>query len=383
MIAKNKNPFKIKGIAEDLAFFDRKEELSVLVRHALSGQHTLLIAPRRLGKSSLLRKVESILIEEHKTTVAYVDLFKCSTLSELVQLVGKEIIKSQKNVLSKLLANVKTGLPRVAPKIQLDPMGEVSFTITTEPPSVTLGYLEDLLVWFDENVSRRSNERNLLIFDELQEIVAIDPTGKIEKHMRAVIQRLKNTTVFYSGSLPSLLREMFFNKKRAFYQSAIRFDLGKAPLTDAKEYLKKVLSQHSEQKVPENLLSLLAELSQGHPYYVQLLGYFAWEIWLSQNMDWGKVSEEELLKRIFYQENITFESEISLLSHQQRQVFRAICRDERKQVTSQEFLRTHLLPGHSSVRKAVQKLEALGFIQKSTVGYEVSDPILKLWWAKI
>ncbi len=369
------NPFKMKGIASEGVFFNRKQELKTLMQHALGGQHTLLLAPRRFGKSSLLERVATELKQKHSFTVVFVDLFKSSTEEAFLNLIGQEVVKSQRGTLSQLVATIKKGLPKLAPKISISPSGEPEFGISLDSNPLSFKDLEELLLWFDLN---KKLGKKLIIFDEIQEICAYDPSGKIEKYLRAVVQHFKSTTVFFSGSLPTLLKEMFFNKKRAFYQSALRFDLGFVPISETTHYLASRFLLSGD-TAPLALSEIIAQMSQGHPYYVQLLGFFAWESYATHK-NWDKVTPEEILNAAFRQERTTFENAIVVLTSQQRQIFKAIARDPKQPVTAAYFLKKHRLPGHSSVRKAVIKLEELGYILKDDEGYFVSDPILSKWW---
>ena len=51
-----RNPFFFGDLALDEAFTDRDEELASLEQDMLNGQYVALIAPRRYGKSSLVRR---------------------------------------------------------------------------------------------------------------------------------------------------------------------------------------------------------------------------------------------------------------------------------------------------------------------------------------
>ncbi len=128
------------------------------------------------------------------------------------------------------------------------------------------------------------------------------------------------------------------------------------PLAEAQSYLEGVFTPAGAE-IPTKLLDQIVHLSNGHPYYVQLLGYFSWELWFANHQNWERVTPDMILSAAFQQEANTFENEMSLLTTQQRQVYRAIAAQPLQAISSQEFLTAHRLPGHSSVRKAVQKLE--------------------------
>ena len=119
------NPFRVTGLAEGEQFFNRTQELDFLIKNAKGGQHTLLLAPRRYGKSSLLRQVSQV--TENNIQIISVDLFKCSSLHDLIHAICTQIIRSQSTTASKLFGLIKKGIPKIAPKISIGASGEAEF----------------------------------------------------------------------------------------------------------------------------------------------------------------------------------------------------------------------------------------------------------------
>lgn len=367
------NPFRVKVIAEGDSFFNRKKEIVELMQRAREGQHTLLIAPRRFGKSSLLHKVKQTLLENYSMRVVYVDLFMCANLSEFCRKLIKNTIATYPQGAEKFFTNVRKILPRLAPKITLSGTGEPEFSFGLKANSVDLEDVLEVLLWLD-----KTNTHNLIILDEIQEITEFPESEKIEKKLRSIIQSLKNTTVFYSGSMPTILRDMFTKRSRAFYQSALSYELKFVPLPEASAYLKSMLTKT---KVSDDFIDSVAKMTSGHPYYVQLSGYLCFQNW-RHSLDWSLVTVENILQSLFELERSTFENAIVALTPVQKSVYRAIAREPHQAITSMDYLARHNLSAHSSVRKAVQKLEALGYVQKDKDGYQASDPIQAKWWAE-
>jgi AAA+ ATPase superfamily predicted ATPase len=59
---KTSNPFRYGDLALDDTFTDREEELAALEADVLNGQNVALIAPRRYGKSSLVKRATQDLL---------------------------------------------------------------------------------------------------------------------------------------------------------------------------------------------------------------------------------------------------------------------------------------------------------------------------------
>jgi hypothetical protein len=77
---------------EDLA--DREEEKRALVADVLSGRPVMMHAPRRYGKTSLVRVVASRLLEEREIPFVYVDLWGARSLTDLVEVLGEGYSKA-------------------------------------------------------------------------------------------------------------------------------------------------------------------------------------------------------------------------------------------------------------------------------------------------
>lgn len=63
-------------------FTDREKETQRLLLNFAHGVNTVLISPRRWGKTSLVKKVAQ-LSQDNKRKVVYIDIFSCRTLSSL------------------------------------------------------------------------------------------------------------------------------------------------------------------------------------------------------------------------------------------------------------------------------------------------------------
>src|ERR671938_413787 len=78
------NPFRFGALARDEAFTDRAEEIAELLSDARNGQDVVIFAPRRLGKTSLVDRVQQQLIRE-KVLVGQVNLMKTPTKEKLAE----------------------------------------------------------------------------------------------------------------------------------------------------------------------------------------------------------------------------------------------------------------------------------------------------------
>ena len=75
-----KTPFTYGKIATDKNFIDRENETTNLVWNLVSLSNTIIISPRRWGKSSLVNKAAKLAREQdNKLRICHIDLFNMPT----------------------------------------------------------------------------------------------------------------------------------------------------------------------------------------------------------------------------------------------------------------------------------------------------------------
>lgn len=79
------NPFYYGNEVRDDDFCNRVSELKELQQDIQSGLNVLLYAPRRFGKTSLLKKLQNELQVDDDVVVIYFDIFTVSSIDEFIQ----------------------------------------------------------------------------------------------------------------------------------------------------------------------------------------------------------------------------------------------------------------------------------------------------------
>src|SRR5919201_6055836 len=133
------NPFRYGDLAVGEAFADREAELQELEADIRNAQNVVVFAPRRYGKSSLVRRV-SERVRRRGTLVAGVDLMTTPTKERLAEHLARSI---HDDVASRLFRardrlRVFRGL-RVTPTLTIDPesgSGSFSFQAAHRPEDV-------------------------------------------------------------------------------------------------------------------------------------------------------------------------------------------------------------------------------------------------------
>jgi uncharacterized protein len=125
-----RNPFTYGDLVSDESFTDRREELAQLEADVHNGQNVAVIAPRRFGKSSLVRAALSDLIAEG-VLVVEVDLMSAPTKERLAGKLAKSINDDIAPTVFKAKEHLRVfSSLRVAPVMTVDSDGSMSFSFS-------------------------------------------------------------------------------------------------------------------------------------------------------------------------------------------------------------------------------------------------------------
>ena len=161
------NPFIISNEYVSGEYFcDRKFETKVLTDNILNGRNTVLISIRRMGKSGLIcHSFNNEAVSKNYITF-FVDLYSTSSLSEMVSLMGKEILDSLKGKGEKLVETFLTTVRSLVAGVTIDPVsGQPTLNISiggVQRPEQTLGEIFEYL--------EKSGKPCVVAIDEFQQI---------------------------------------------------------------------------------------------------------------------------------------------------------------------------------------------------------------------
>lgn len=99
-------------------FTDRRDETERLLLNFRNGVNTVLISPRRWGKTSLVQKVCG-LAQSDKLKVVYLDIFSCRSDSEFYSAFATAVLQQTSSKLDEWLENIRQFLSRISPKVSM------------------------------------------------------------------------------------------------------------------------------------------------------------------------------------------------------------------------------------------------------------------------
>jgi hypothetical protein len=369
------NPFRFGALALDEAFADRRVELAELTADALAGQDVVLFAPRRFGKSSLVWRASQELMAQ-KALVAQVDLMTTPTLGRLAEKLAQSILEDVASGLFRARERLRIfqGL-RVTPTISVDPDdGSMSFSFSAGAPSSDISATLERLLELPGQLAGDRNRRVVLVLDEFQEVVDIDPG--LPRLMRSVFQRQPEVSHIYLGSKRHTMERIFNDENEPFWRSAKRTELGVIDPENFRPFIVKRFAATGKE-IDEAALGLVLEITRGHPYATQELCYFLWqrtEAGLTASLD----EVRDALADVLRSEDAHFTSVWDAASSIQRVLLQALAAEPGHPFAG-EYRRRHGLPPASSVQRALQAVERAELVKRVAGRASISEPFLAQW----
>ncbi|HRM56352.1 MAG TPA: hypothetical protein PLP97_03740 [Prevotella sp.] len=110
-------------------FTDRIEETKRIKLDFENSINVILISPRRMGKTSLIKKVISEM-DSPEIKVVYMDIYDCRSEYDFYNRFAETMMKSTGNQLEQVMENIKRFLVRVSPKLSFSPEPNSEFSVS-------------------------------------------------------------------------------------------------------------------------------------------------------------------------------------------------------------------------------------------------------------
>ena len=365
------NPFVYSRPVGPEDVVDRDEETRALLRHAVGGHFVRLYAPRKFGKTSLLRRVLRDGAEQEGLIPVLVDFYGVLSLADVTVRIERAYAQQLKGALrSRVDAFLKsTGLG-----LSLGAFG-VGARLQTDPRSDPLPALHALLE-LPLRLETRGGYRALIAFDEFQDVVKV---AELDALLRSHIQLQGEVASYvFAGSEPGMMEQLFEQKERPLYGSAVPLRLGRLADPDLAGYLVSRFAQ-TGRDVGDALNPLLAA-AQGHPQRAMHLAHRVWEQ-LPQGAtatfeDWRAAHEAALAEL-----RPEFEAAWRSFGTSEQKTLRAVIEGEGSPFRTRVLERLAL--ERSTAHKALQRLLAAAAVEQADGGVRLVDPLFAQWIVRL
>jgi hypothetical protein len=365
------NPFVYSHPLAPEEIIDRDVETEDLLGNVVGGHFVRLFAPRKYGKTSLLKRALRDGEEREGLIPILVDLYRVSSLADVTVRFERAYAKHLKGALR---AKVESFLQRTGIGLSLGAYG-ISAKLQLEPkadPLPALHALLDLPLRLEESGGYRA----FIALDEFQDI---DKVADLDGLIRSHIQYQGDVASYvFSGSEPALMKQLFENKDRPLYGSAVPMRLQRLANADVAVYVAERFRE-TDRDVGEALNPLL-DVAKGHPQRTMLLAHRLWrEVGKGEaaTLDHWRAARAAALAEL----DPEFDAQWRGFDTSEQKTMRAVIAGEGSPYRADVRRRLELTK--DMVRKAIPRLRATAEIELVDGKPVVVDPLFAEWIALI
>lgn len=247
------------------ALADRTVELALLRDRIGETRNSRLEGPRRYGKTSLLKAALAAADRDGFVPI-YVNFLGVLTTAD----VAERIERAYREQLDGPLKRWFTGVVSTfRPRVKAAPAG-VGIEVAPD------AHMPDLLdrLALPRRLQERHGRQCAIAFDEFQDVVRVGDalTGTIRSELE---QHGRVAAYVFSGSHPGLIRDLFSDRRHAFFAQAKPVDLPPLAADDLAEYIGSRFQ--SGNRDPGEALEALLARADGHPQRAMLLAHHLYE----------------------------------------------------------------------------------------------------------
>jgi len=365
-------PFVYGKLAEMQEFTDREKECKHLAQNFFSLVNTMVISPRRWGKSSLVKKVaEQVMSDNKHIRVCMLDVFKVRSENDFYMHFAQSIIKSTSNRWEEWVDNAKVFLSRLLPKISFstDNQAEISFGVEWDE----LKKNPDEIIELAETIAKAKKIKIVVCIDEFQNISQFEDSIAFQRKLRAHWQHHQNVSYCLYGSKRHMLLDIFSNPEMPFYKFGDIMFLEKIDTKTWGKFIKKRFKETGK-NITQKQSEYLANQVENHSYYVQQL---AQQAWLRTATSCSFAIIDNSLQSIKNQLSLLFVGLTETLTTTQLYFLRAIIDDVK--VFGQDNLIKYRLGTSANIIRIKEALLSKEIIDITAKNVEIQDPVFKLW----
>jgi hypothetical protein len=366
------SPFVYENPVSPDELIDRDVEAADLLDKVLHGRNTRLTAPRRYGKTSLLRRLQQE-AERQAMQPVYVNFFGVVSVADINERIERAYREQLQGKLRNWVEGVlRTWRPSAKATVGAPVGAHAEVGVVPQPAQASL--LDRLAL--PKRLHDKHDRRVLVVFDEFQDLLRADGTidavfrSEIEQHGIAV-------SYVFAGSHPGMMAELFGDRKRAFYGQTSSVVLDVLAATDVADYVSDRFAATGRD--PGEALGPLLDTAGGHPQRTMLLAHHLWE-----ESTPGQPADTDTWQRALAAAGRDLADEFEALwrgySTTKQRLLASIA-DNSGAIYSQGNRQRHGLTRTGSHQKSLDELLAAGDVGRASTltSYTIVDPMLALW----
>ncbi len=370
------SPFIYGNTVSTYSFTNREKDLEKLKNNLLNGINTMIISPRRWGKSSL---VEKAILEINKTKSSHktvlIDLFSVNGEEAFLEIFAREVIKASSTKWEDWISSGKDFFKNLIPQISvgIDPNNDFSLSFDWKELKKHSSEILNL----PEIIAEKKGIKIIVFLDEFQNLASFNDYENFEKKMRSVWQRQKNVSYCLFGSKRHMMSEIFNNPSKPFYRFG---DIILLQKIETHRWIDFICTSFEEtgKSMDKEIAEKIALTMKNHSWYVQQLSHYTWN--LTQEETHIEDVNNALIELINANTPL-YQNEVENLSDTQLNFLKSVAKKE-TQFTSTAVMQTYRLGTPRNVLRNKSILINKDLIHLNNGIYEFLDPAFELWFQK-
>lgn len=371
----NEQSFVFGVSVSDYNFIGRKEEIRRLKMNFEEGINTILISPRRWGKTSLVRKVCEV-VDRKKVIPVFVDIFKCKTEYEFYNALAEAVLKQTASKAELWMDNARDFIARLSPKVSFSPEPNSEFALSLGISPKT--HAPEEILSLAEEIAQKKQKRIVVCIDEFQQIGEMADSVSIQKRLRSVWQHQRLTSYCLFGSKKHTMMNVFQKRNMPLYQFGDFKFLDKIPTETWVEYIVQHFKDR-QRTISAEQAAKICQLVDNYSSYVQQLSWLVFSL-----IDEGQVVTDEHLKQgvkdLLNSQEQLFMQQIEPLTAYQMNFLRCILSGHHDDFGETAVREEFQLGSVSNITRLKTALVDKDIVEMSGKRYYIIDPVFALWF---
>lgn len=369
-----RKPFVFGVAVEDENFVGRSKEINMLTNNFKYGVNTILLAPRRMGKTSLVKRVAKD-VQTDEIKIVHLDIFSCRNEYDFLNMFASAVLKQTSSHLDEWMQNAKDFLSRIVPQVSFspDPTQDYSISLGITPKT----HQPEEILNLPEQIARKKGIHIVVCIDEFQQVGEFPDSLYVQKRMRSVWQHQQNVSYCLYGSKKNMMITLFQQRSKPFYKFGSTMELGTIPAEDWTPYLRRQFTSEGR-TLSEPLATKICDMVELHSSYVQQL---AFNVLVCTPT--GEAASEDILNQAYenlLDENTSlFQEKTESLTSYQLNFMKAIIAGVHEDFGKTNIREEYNLGSHSNIVRIKTALIEKELIETRSDGVFIADPVMKQW----
>lgn len=366
-------PFVFGKIADGEDFTDRVVDTEKLKNNFRGLVNTIIISPRRWGKTSLVNHALEQMGDDKEYLVCKVDIFNCRTEAQFYQTYVNAILKASCSKMEEFIEAAKKYVGSFGPKLTLSD-SSMQYELALGVDFKDKQYSYDEILNLPQKIALEKGKKFIVCIDEFQNVSSYDDSLGFQRKLRSHWQTHNRVGYCMFGSKRHMLLDIFSNYEMPFYKFGDIMFLDKIGEED---WVKFIVSRFADtgKKISETVARLITQKVDCHPYYVQQLSQLTW---LRTQKSCKESIVDEAFESLVGQLSLLFSNLVDSLTAKQISFLQAVAYGE-KNFSSREVLTKYQLGTSANIKNLKKAMQDKDLIDVMPDVITLQDPVFAYW----